>query len=174
MVANLDKGGAGPGQNAGAAIQRILTSKDLSDVLADEDGGVRGRRRKAVDNGDAEVAVIIPADFTSVVYGSDPAARSQVELYENPTSEIGGSIVEGVVGQVLADFNGARAAAAGAVALRSSGRAPRRRPQVAATRRRDVQPRRRRLGRPAGRASARPRSASRARTSASPAPSSPA
>ncbi len=77
--------------------------------------------RKAVDNGDAEVAVIIPADFTSVVYGSDPAATSQVELYENPTAAIGGSIVEGVVGQVLADFNGARAAAAGAVAVRDTG-----------------------------------------------------
>jgi ABC-2 type transport system permease protein len=43
----------------------------------------------------------------------------QVELYENPTREIGGSIVEGIVGQVLADFNGARAAAAGAVSVRS-------------------------------------------------------
>ncbi len=64
---------------------------------------------------------MIPADFTSVVYGSDPAASSKVELYENPTAEIGGSIVEGVVGQVLADFNGARAAAAGAVAVRDAG-----------------------------------------------------
>jgi ABC-type Na+ efflux pump permease subunit len=59
------------------------------------------------------VAVIVPQDFSAVVYGGDPTATSQVELYENPTSEIGGSIVEGVVGQVLADFNGARAAAAG-------------------------------------------------------------
>ena len=63
----------------------------------------------------------MPEDFSAVVFGSDPAAKSDVELYENPTAEIGGSIVEGVVGQVLADFNGARAAAAGAVALRSDG-----------------------------------------------------
>ena len=75
--------------------------------------------RQAVDDGKAAVAVIVPEDFSAVVFGSDPPATSQVELYENPTSEIGGSIVEGVVGQVLADFNGARAAAAGAVALRS-------------------------------------------------------
>ena len=121
VVANLDKGGAEAGQNAGAAIQKILTSKDLSDVLATKTATSADAARKAVDNGDAEVAVIIPADFTSVVYGSDPAATSQVELYENPTREIGGSIVEGVVGQVLADFNGARAAAAAAVALRDSG-----------------------------------------------------
>ena len=121
VVANLDKGGAEAGQNAGAAIQKILASKDLSDVLATKTATSADVARKAVDNGDAEVAVIIPADFTSVVYGSDPAATSRVELYENPTAEIGGSIVEGVVGQVLADFNGARAAAAGAVALRDTG-----------------------------------------------------
>jgi ABC-2 type transport system permease protein len=121
VVANLDKGGAGPGQNAGAAIQKILASKDLSDILAAKTATSAAAAQKAVDSGDAEVAVIIPADFTSVVYGSDPAATSQIELYENPTAEIGGSIVEGVVGQVLADFNGARAAAAGAVALRHTG-----------------------------------------------------
>jgi ABC-2 type transport system permease protein len=119
VVANLDKGGAEPGQNAGGGIQQILTSKDLSDILDARTVASAEAARGAVDDGKAEVAVIIPADFTSVVYGSDPAATSQVELYENPTSEIGGSIVEGIVGQVLADFNGARAAAAGAVALRS-------------------------------------------------------
>jgi ABC-2 type transport system permease protein len=119
VVANLDKGGAEPGQSAGAAIQKILASKDLSDILATKTATSADAARKAVDDGDAEVAVIIPADFTSVVFGSDPAAQSRVELYENPTAEIGGSIVEGVVGQVLADFNGARAGAAGALALRS-------------------------------------------------------
>ncbi len=121
VVANLDKGGAEAGQSAGAAIQKILTSKDLSDVLATKTATSADAARKAVDNGGAEVAVIIPADFTSVVYGSGPAATSQVELYENPTADIGGSIVEGVVGQVLDDFNGARAAAAGAVAVRDAG-----------------------------------------------------
>ena len=148
VVANLDKGGAEPGQNAGAAIQKILASKDLSDILAAKTATSAAAAQKAVDSGDAEVAVIIPADFTSVVYGSDPAATSQVELYENPTAEIGGSIVEGVVGQVLADFNGARAAAAGAVALRDTGG-----PSASVgsrPRRRDVHPRGRRLGRAAG------------------------
>ncbi len=148
VVANLDKGGAEPGQNAGAAIQKILASKDLSDILAAKTATSAAAARKAVDDGDAEVAVIIPADFSSVVYGSDPAATSQVELYENPTAEIGGSIVEGVVGQVLADFNGARAAAAGAVALRRRRRSLR--VHGGRPRGRDVHPRGRRLGRAAG------------------------
>ena len=124
VVANLDKGGAEAGQNAGAAIASILTSKDLKDVLETSTKGSAAAARQAVDDGKAAVAVIVPEDFSAVVFGSDPTATSQIELYENPTSEIGGSIVEGVVGQVLADFNGARAAAAGAVALRSQSDPP--------------------------------------------------
>ena len=171
VVANLDKGGAEAGQNAGAAIQKILTSKDLSDVLATKTATSADAARKAVDNGDAEVAVIIPADFTSVVYGSDPTATSQVELYENPTAEIGGSIVEGVVGQVLADFDGARAAAAGAVAVRRH-----RRSLASTVAARAAETFTHAGGVSAGlrSPSARQRSASPARTSASRAPSSPA
>jgi ABC-2 type transport system permease protein len=112
VVANLDKGGAEAGQSAGAAIQSVLTSKDLADVLETTTKGSAAAARQAVDDGKAAVAVIVPEDFSSVVFGSDPTATSQVELYENPTREVGGSIVEGVVGQVLADFNGARAASA--------------------------------------------------------------
>ena len=124
VVANLDRGGAEAGQNAGAAIQAVLTSKDLRDVLETSTRSSAAAARQAVDDGKAAVAVIVPVDFSAVVFGSDPSARSQVEVYENPTREIGGSIVEGVVGQVLADFNGARAAAAGAVALAAAGNDP--------------------------------------------------
>ncbi len=171
VVANLDKGGAEAGQNAGAAIQSILTSKDLKDVLETTTKSSAAAARQAVDDGKAAVAVIVPEDFSAVVYGSDPAATSQVELYENPTSEIGGSIVEGVVGQVLADFNGARAAAAGAVALRSAGDPPLRRwraPRPSSSPTPAACP-------PGCRSvSARRRRAQRRRRSASPGPSSPA
>jgi ABC-2 type transport system permease protein len=124
VVADQDAGGAEPGQNAGAAIREVLTSKDLADVLETTTVGSAAAARKAVDDGDAAIAVIVPEDFSAVVFGADPAAKSHIELYENPTSEIGGSIVEGVVGRVLADFNGARAAAAGAVALATQGDDP--------------------------------------------------
>jgi ABC-2 type transport system permease protein len=102
----------------------ILESPDLQDVLDVERVRDAATARKAVDDGAAAVAVIIPADFSEVVYGDDPMASAQVELYQNPTREIGGSIVQGVVEQVLADFNGARAAAAGAVAVRSDDADP--------------------------------------------------
>ena len=121
-VANLDRGGgsaAAPG--AGATVAGILTSPGFRDVLDVSDKGGARAARTAVDDGKDAVAVIIPADFSNVVYGGSPLARTQVELYENPTQQIGGAIVEGVVGQALLEFNGARAAAAGALALRAPG-----------------------------------------------------
>ena len=114
-------------------VAAVLESPGLKDVLQVTRVKDAATARKAVDDGDAAVAVIVPADFSRVVYGGDPAATAEVEIYENPTREIGGSIVEGVVGQVLADFNGARAAAAGAVALRSDAGGDPPAAQVAAT-----------------------------------------
>src|SRR5512136_2166438 len=82
VVANLDRGGAEPGGNAGAAVQKVLASKDLADILDTRTVTSAEAARKAVDDGKASVAVIVPQDFTAVVYGSDPAAKSDVELYE--------------------------------------------------------------------------------------------
>ena len=76
VVANLDKGGAEAGQNAGAAIQSVLASRDLADVLETTTGDSAAAARQAVDDGEAAVAVIIPEDFSAVVYGSDPSATS--------------------------------------------------------------------------------------------------
>jgi ABC-2 type transport system permease protein len=132
VVADLDNG-AGTAHSAGAEIRQVLTSKDLSGILDTKAVSTAAAARKAVDDGTAAVAVIVPADFSSVVFGGDPTARSQVELYENPTADIGGSIVEGVVGQVLADINGARAAAVGAVALNPTGSGAATTVQVATT-----------------------------------------
>ena len=128
VVANLDEGAAGGGGSAsgneGAVIAGVLGSPELADVLEVSKKQGAEAARSAVDDGKVAVAVIIPKDFSATIYSSDPAAATQVELYENPTYEIGGAIVEGVVGQALLEFNGARAAAAAAVALRSQGDPP--------------------------------------------------
>jgi ABC-2 type transport system permease protein len=118
-LANLDKAPAGTGRSAGGAITGILSSPGLKDVLAVGNKVGAAAARTAVDDGKDAVAVIIPADFSTVVYGASPLATTRVELYENPTQQIGAAIVEGVVGQALLEFNGARAAAAGALALRA-------------------------------------------------------
>jgi ABC-type Na+ efflux pump permease subunit len=71
-----------------------------------------------VDDGKAAAAVIIPPDFSGVIVGtSSTAPKTSIEVYENPTQQIGGAITESVVGQALLGFNGARAAAFAASGL---------------------------------------------------------
>jgi ABC-2 type transport system permease protein len=121
-VANQDEGSPSSIVTAGCVVAGILESPGLKDVLEVTRKSSAEAARTAVGDGKAAVAVVIPADFSAVVYGGGTTARTQVELYENPTQEVGGAIVEGVVGQALLEFTGARAAAAGAVALSGGDR----------------------------------------------------
>ena len=123
-VANLDRAPSSAGESAGAVVVGILGSSGLKHVLDVSKKSDGAAARAAVDDGKDAVAVIIPSDFSTVIYGGSPLATTQVELYENPTQEIGGAIAEGVVDQALLEFSGARAAAAGALALRAQGEPP--------------------------------------------------
>ena len=102
-----------------------MKSPDLKDIITVSDKPSAAAARKSVDDGKTAAAVIIPFDFSGVIVGiSSTAPKTAIEVYENPTQEIGGAITESVVGQALLGFNGARAAAAGALVLRSPGRTP--------------------------------------------------
>ena len=119
-VANADTGasGAGAAENAGAVVAGVLKSPDLSDIVAVSEKPSAAAARKSVDDGKAAVAVVIPADFSGALFATSPTApKTAVELYENPTQEIGGAITESIVGQALLGFNGARAAALAANGL---------------------------------------------------------
>jgi ABC-2 type transport system permease protein len=107
----------GSATNAGGAILGIMKSKALKDILATTVKPTAEAARKSVDDGKDAVAVIIPADLTKTLYGTDPSAKSVIELYQNPTQTVGGAIVQSVVGQSLLAFNGARAAAVAAQSL---------------------------------------------------------
>lgn len=112
-VVNLDRGGGAPAQApaAGAAIVDILKSPDLKDLLTVSGKPSAAAARTSVDDGKSVVAVVIPSDLSSVVYGPGTTAKTAVELYQNPTQGTGDAITQSVVGQVLLTFNGARAAA---------------------------------------------------------------
>ena len=105
---------------AGVTFAGILTSESLKDVLDVSEVADAAEARGKVDDGDAAVAVIVPRDFTSALYGA-AGAKTAVELYVNPTQEFGTAIAESVVTQALLDFNGARAAAAVATAMAGGG-----------------------------------------------------
>lgn len=118
---------------AGELLAGVLRGVERSGLVELASAPSAAAARAAVDRGDADVAVIVPPDLSAAVYGAAKRAESRVELYENPTKQIGGALVEGVVGNVLLEFNGARAAVAGALALRERGD-----PQSAAVARRAV------------------------------------
>jgi len=117
-VANLDSGDLGGAENAGTEVAGVLGSPGLADVLEVRNVTDGAAARRAVDDGDAAVAVVIPAGFSAALFstGATPA-KTAVEVYENPTQEIGGGITESVVGRALLGFGGARAAAAAAYGL---------------------------------------------------------
>jgi len=119
-VANADTGTAGVGavENYGDVVVGVLSSPDLKDIVTVSDKPSAAAARASVDDGKAAAAVIIPPDFSGVVLGtSSTAPKTAVEVYENPTQEIGGAITESIVGQALLGFNGARAAALAASGL---------------------------------------------------------
>ena len=119
-VANADTGAAGVGAvgNYGAVVVGVLTSPDLKDIVAVSEKPSAAAARRSVDDGKMATAVIIPPGFSGAVLGtSSTAPKTAVEVYENPTQEIGGAITESIVGQALLGFNGARAAAVAANGL---------------------------------------------------------
>ena len=115
-LANLDRPAASAPQApaAGPVIAGILESKDLKDILTVSAKPGAAAARTSVNDGKSAVAVIIPADLSSVLYGTGPAAKTSVQVYQNPTQGIGSSITQSVLGQALLTFNGARAAAVAA------------------------------------------------------------
>jgi ABC-2 type transport system permease protein len=119
-VANIDTGASGVGGagNYGSAIVSVMKSPGLSDIIAVGDKPSAAAARASVDDGKSATAVVIPADFSSAILGTSATApKAAVEVYENPTQEIGGAITESIVGQALLGFNGARAAAIAANGL---------------------------------------------------------
>jgi ABC-2 type transport system permease protein len=101
---------------AGTAITQALASPQLSDLLSVTQTGTPEAARSAVDGGQAEVAVIIPAGLTQALSASSPTPQ-QVEIYKDPTATIGPAIVGSVVGDVVQSLNGARATASATAQL---------------------------------------------------------
>jgi len=119
-VASADQLPPEGGMKVGDQLVGILTSKDLQDVLDTTQVPDAAAARKRVDDGKAACAVIVPADFSTALFGSS-GQTSAVELYVNPTQGLGDSITTSVISQTLLEFNGARAAAAAGATVAGGG-----------------------------------------------------
>lgn len=110
IVVNQDTG------QAGVAIVSALSSEQLADLLTVTSAADPQAARSSVDNGEAEVAVIIPANLTQNLSAAAPSPL-RVEIYKDPTVNIGPSIVAAVMENLVQSLNGARAAASSGAQL---------------------------------------------------------
>ena len=100
QLVNQDQG------QMGALLADILSSEALSDFLDVTQAGDDVSARQAVDQQDAQVAVIIPADFSAALTTS--GLQTEVELYQDPTLSIGPGIVETIINQFMISFTGSQ------------------------------------------------------------------
>ena len=120
VLVNQDTGSSGT-QNVGAIIEGTLSSPGLKDIVKLENGTTPAAARADVDQAKAGVAVLIPLGLSQTLFSAPGAggagATAAVTIYQDPSLSVGPEIVADVVGSVVQDLNGARAAATTAVQL---------------------------------------------------------
>lgn len=89
------------GGQLGDALEQLLTSTDLDDLLAARVETDVAAARSAVEDDQVVAAVIIPAGFTDSIIpkeGSNQAAAAvAIEVYKNPGRPISSGVVESIV-----------------------------------------------------------------------------
>jgi ABC-2 type transport system permease protein len=95
VVVNQDDG------QLGVALEELLTSSDLNDLLETTVGADPALARERVDDDEAVAAVIIPAGFTDSVIPRNAGATSgeavNIVVYMNPGRPISAGIVRSIV-----------------------------------------------------------------------------
>jgi ABC-2 type transport system permease protein len=86
----------------------VLQSKDLADLLEVSLVADAAAARQAVNNQQAQVAVIIPPDFSRQF--SDVNLQANVEFYQDPTLTIGPSIVRAILNRFMDGISGVKIA----------------------------------------------------------------
>ena len=103
VVANLDRAAE---QSAGAILTEFLQSDDLKSLLATTVVDDEATARNRVSTQQADVAVIIPSDFSQAAFTG--SGESNVVMVHDPVSTIGPLIVKQLLAQFADGFSGAR------------------------------------------------------------------
>jgi ABC-2 type transport system permease protein len=103
VLANLDRAGA---QSAGSILAEFLQSKDLQTLLTTTVVDDEATARARVNTQQADVAVIVPLDFSQAAFMSN--GESNIVLYHDPTLTVGPLIVKQLLAQFADGFSGAR------------------------------------------------------------------
>src|SRR5512136_2354241 len=120
IVANLDEGGPRfqiseknfPGgkktRTLGEMVVNVLQSDELADLLQVSLASSGEAARAAVDGQKAQVAVIIPPDFSKKF--ADANKQSTIEFYQDPTLTIGPEIIRSILNRFMDGMAGVKIA----------------------------------------------------------------
>lgn len=98
QVYNQDQG------DLGDVLVSVWNSGALSDILAVTVAEDTAQARQAVDLQEAEVAILIPENFSASLFSS--GGQTEIELYQDPTLTLGPGIVKTLVNQFTDVFSG--------------------------------------------------------------------
>jgi ABC-type Na+ efflux pump permease subunit len=120
IIANLDEGGPRlqasakdmPGgkkaRTLGELVVNVLQSDEMADLVQVSLTPSAESARAAVDRQAAQVAIIIPADFSRTF--ADPDKRSTIEFYQDPTLTIGPDIIRSILNRFMDGMAGVKIA----------------------------------------------------------------
>ena len=120
IVANLDKGGPKfninpknipSGKDAdtmGELILGILQSREMADLIEVTLAASGAEARAAVDGQTAQVALIIPTDFSKQF--ADVDGKATIEFYQDPTLTIGPGIIHAILNRFMDGMAGVKIA----------------------------------------------------------------
>lgn len=104
IVVDLDEPDAAFGSfSVGQLTVEVLEENESLFKVSEMDEAADAR--EAVDNQEADVAVIIPAGFTTAAF--DPDGEAAIEIYQDPTLTLGPGIVKSFIGSIVDGFAGA-------------------------------------------------------------------
>jgi ABC-2 type transport system permease protein len=108
QVANLDQGDPHSGLSAGEMLAAHLQGEEMAGLLAVTPAPDEASARAAVENQEADVAILIPAGFSQAAV--EPGAGATVTLLHDPTLSIQPALVRLVVSEYLDVFSGLKIA----------------------------------------------------------------
>ena len=121
VITNLDEGGPEfqvnpkniPGGRAaktmGDLVVNILQSDEMSDLIEVRFAADAASARAAVDSQQAQVALIIPPDF-SEQFADIEKGKAVIEFYQDPTLTIGPAIMRSILGRFMDGMSGVKIA----------------------------------------------------------------
>ncbi len=108
VIANQDTVSSNSEFKAGEMLVNFLQNEELTDVLEISIAPTESNARSAVDTQKADVALIIPANFTQAALS--PEQNAEIVLYQDPTLTIGPGIVKDLINHFMDGFSGAKIA----------------------------------------------------------------